>query len=330
MEIVFAVAGVALIVTALVDALWTTLWIDGAAGPVTRRTTTWGWRAVLAVIGRTRHKALSLYGPMVLVATLAGWIVMLAAGWVLVYAADPGALYSTSDGAVTAWSARIWFVAYTMFTVGNGDFLPQPGFWQLASSLVAVTGMVLVTLAISYLLSVISAVVAKRAFASQVSALGGSPTELILTGWNGRDLRALDRQLSELSGQLGRLTQQYQSYPVLQYYHSARESQSPILAVATLDEALTVMRFGVAEAARPSAVELTSARASVKSFLGTLESALISPAPHPPGAPSLEPLRAHGLPTVDDEQFSRAADGLHDRRERLLGVVRGDGWKWER
>lgn len=329
MELLLAALGIGLIVFALVDALWTTLWVDGGGGPLTRRATTWAWRGILRLVGRQRHRALSLFGPVLLVMTLITWVGLVLAGWFLLFSADPQSLASTGAQDVD-WTGRVWFVAYTFFTVGNGDYVPEPGAWQIAASLIGATGMVLVTLAISYLLSVISAVVSKRAFASQVTGLGETPQAFVKSGWNGHDLVALDRQLAELSSQLGQLTQQYESYPVLQYYHAAHPSRSPIRAVAIFDDALTLMQFGVAPDARPGPAELTAARASVKSFLGTLRSALISPATEAPPGPQLEALRRHGIPAVPDHEFQHEIQQLDDRRRGLLGLVQGDGWTWDR
>ncbi len=79
------------------------------------------------------------------------WILGLWAGWVLVFASDPRALGLSSGPGFADWTGRIWFVSYTMFTVGNGDFTPADGAWQVVSGLVAATGMSLVTLAVTYL-----------------------------------------------------------------------------------------------------------------------------------------------------------------------------------
>ena len=329
MEPLFAVLGIALVLTAVVDALWTTLWVDGAAGPVTGRLTTWSWRLVLKLGGRRHHKALSLFGPTILMGTVVTWVLLLLAGWVLLFASDPRSLQVPSDAGLADWTGRIWYVAYSMFTVGNGDFTPQEGLWQIVSSVVSGSGMFVVTLAISYVLSVLSAVVGKRAFAGAVTGLGSSPEEFVLSGWDGRDLHALDRELSSLSGQLARLTQQYQSYPVLQYYHGAEVSKSPIKAVAIFDDALTLMRFGVTEEARPSVAALTSSRSGVRSFLDALEQALMLPAPDAPPHPSLQALRERGVPTASDGEFDDAVGGLADRRCLLRAVVRSDGWRWE-
>jgi len=70
---------------------------------------------------------------------------------------------------------RIWFVLYTMFTLGNGDYTPNGGAYQLAGGAAVASGMSLITLAVTYLLSVISAVTQKRSFAGQVSSFGESP-----------------------------------------------------------------------------------------------------------------------------------------------------------
>jgi hypothetical protein len=149
-------------------------------------------------------------------------------------------------------------------------------------------------------------------------------------GWNGHDLHPLDRQLTELASQLSRITQQYLSYPVLQYYHAAAVSKSPVKAAAVLDDALTLLRFGVAPAARPDPAALRSARSAVQSLLDdALEAASIRPAPEPPPPPQLRRLRDAGLPVVREREFDAAVRDLGDRRRTMLGLVRGDGWDWE-
>ncbi len=328
MQLLYALIGGGLVLVVFLDTLWTVFWVDGSAGPLTGRVTTWGWRAALR-LSRRRHKALSTFGPVILVTTVVLWIVLLAMGWVLLFAADPSALRDTRDDVLASWTGRIWFVAYTMFTVGNGDFTPQDGLWQVVSSVVAVSGLFLVTLAITYLLSVLSAVTSKRSFAGQVMGLGGSAEELVLSGWNGHDLHSLDRHLADLSSQLARLNNQYLAYPVLQYYHAAAVDRSPVKAVAVLDDALTLMTSGIADAARPDVASLTSARSSVTSFVeDTQQAAALAPAAEVPPWPRLDVLRQHGIPTVDDGAFEGAMSRLDERRKALLGLVQGDGWRW--
>ena len=213
-----------------------------------------------------------------------------------------------------------------MFTAGNGDFTPNGDAWQLAAALTNATGMLLATLAITYLLSVVSTVVQKRGFASQVTGLGKSAAEIVESGWNGQDLRALDLPISGLSSELAQLTERYLAYPVLQYYHAAKPEKSPVVAAALLDDALTLMRFGVPAENRPRPAVIRSARSTVRSFLDTLPSGFIDPAPNIPKAPDISALRAAGIPTVSDDEFAATVDDLSHRRRMLLGLVRNDGW----
>ncbi len=70
------VIGVVIVLIALVDALWTTLWLEGAGGPLTSRVTTGLWRTTLAFSGTERHRLLSLAGPFILCITVFVWVVL--------------------------------------------------------------------------------------------------------------------------------------------------------------------------------------------------------------------------------------------------------------
>lgn len=311
------------------DALWTTLWVDGGGGPLASRMTTWAWRAVLAVAGRHHHRRLSLFGPTIIVAVVVTWVLMLWGGWVLVFSSEPASLMRTVDPTVPAnLAGRIWFVAYCISTMGNGDHVPHGDGWQLTASLTTLSGFFLASLVISYLLSVLGAVVAKRAFAGQVSGMGMTAEEFLRNAWDGESFRTLDLPLNSISGQLAVLTEQYLSYPVLQYYHGARPAKSPAVGLIVLDEALTLLRYGVPREVRPNAAVLHSARAGVASYLQTLQSAFIDAAEDTPPPPELDRLRAAGIPTVDDAEFAAALRELEDRRRKLLGLLRNDGWNW--
>lgn len=309
--------------------LWTTLWVDGGGGFLTARLTTWAWRGVMAAVGRRHHEALSLFGPTILVSVMVLWGLLLWSGWVLVFSGDPASLVENSPRETPAdWPSRVWFVAFAVSTMGNGDYTPSGGTWQLVASLTTLSGFFLASLVISYLVSILSAVVAKRSFAGQVSGLGETPVDLLKNTWNGESFRTLDLPLNSLSGMLGALTEQYLSYPILQYYHGARAAKSPAVGIAVLDEALTLLQYGVPERNRPTVAILHSARAGVAGYLETLQSAFIDPAEEAPPAPDLGKLREAGIPTVGDAEFEAALENLKERRRKLHGLLLADGWQW--
>ncbi|WP_226040612.1 potassium channel family protein [Natrinema sp. DC36] len=319
--------GILLLAVVVVDLLWTTLWVEGGAGPLTSwlMAATWsGFRRV----GDRGSRLLTLSGPSVLVVGLVTWLALLWAGWTLVFAGADYALVDTVNGSTTSWSDRIYYTGYTIFTLGIGDLVPREGPWQIATTLAAASGMLFVTLSVTYVLSVLDAVTQKRSFASSVSGLGSQSDGILRTSWNGEEFDGLALSLNELTSQLNTLTANHKAYPVLHYFHSGKTERAPVTSVALLDETLTLLRFGVPERDRPSDTIVKNARASVNSYLGTLDDAFIEPADRSPPAPSLEALRDADVPTVSDGAFDASVADLRERRRLLLALVESDVRQW--
>ncbi len=327
MAVVSLVVGICLLAIVVIDLLWTTLWVEGGAGPLTDllMAGTWdGFRR--AVAGHSR--LLTLSGPVILALGLVGWLVLLWAGWTLVFASAEFPLIDTVSGGPPSLTDRIYFTGYTIFTLGNGDFAPRTGRWQLATTLATGSGMLFVTLSVTYVLSVLDAVTQKRSFASSVSGLGSRSDDLLQTSWDGDEFCGLELSLNALTSQLNTLTANHKAYPVLHYFHSGQTDRAPVTSVVLLDEALTMLRFGVPESARPSDSIVRNARASVHSYLETLHDAFVDPADRTPPQPDLGPLRAAGIPTVSDDAFDASISDLHKRRRLLLGLVESDLRQW--
>ena len=327
MNVLYLTLGVVLILAVAVDLIWTTLWVDGGGGPLSARLSEGVWHG-LRKVARGRSRVLSIAGPLILVLSLGMWIGLLAAGWTLLFAGGEQALIDTRDGGPVSWSGRIWYVSYTMFTDGNGDFTPNGAIWQIASSLTTASGMLSATLAVSYILSVLGAVSEKRSFASTVTGLGQRPEELVQAGWEGESFRQLDLPLSTLSSELSSLADKHESYPILHYYHTEEEGDASSIAVALFDEALTLSRFGVAEEHWGNEALVKSARSSVEDYLQTRSRTSGAPAPETPPPPDLDRLRDADIPTVSDEEFAAALDDLEERRRKLLAAVEADAWHW--
>lgn len=325
MELFYLLGGVALLAIVLVDLWWTTLWPDGAGGPLSNSWSRLIW-AVIHRLDRARPGVATLAGPAVLAASLLLWIGLLWVGWTLLFASDATSLVDTADGNVT-WSDRVYFVGYSVFTLGNGELSPAEGVWQIATTLMTATGMVIITLGVTYLLSVISAVAQTRAFAATVSGLGEHPEEILLTAWNGRDLHALDLVLNTFSSDLSIMADRHKAFPVLHYFRPSSRKNAAAVSVATLDEALTLMEAGVREESW-NPVTFRAARSGVSGLLAAVNDAQFSTREHPPEPPNLKRLRDAGIPTVDERSFLERVDRLADRRQALHGMVRADGWDW--
>ena len=320
--------GLLLLGAVVVDLLWTTLWIGGGSGPLTTRLSRGTWRSFRRAT--SKDSTLSLAGPVILVLTLLVWLGLLWAGWTFVFLAGEPSLLSTRTYAPAAWPDQGYFVAYSMFTMGNGDFTPAGGGWQVATSLTTGSGMLLVTLSITYVLSVLRAVTQARSFASGVTGLGRVGGEIVRRGWDPEreDFDDLDFQLTRLASQLDDVTEQHLSYPILHYYHSIRQRSATPRAVALLADVLLLLESGVADGHRADDVVRGSLASSIDSYLEVLESEAIDPAEELPPHPDLEDLRERDIPTVTDEAFDAGIDGHRSRRQLLNRALEQTGRRW--
>lgn len=327
MNLALLTLGVLFLAIVIVDLLWTTLWVEGGAGPLTSLLMARTWQ-VLRRVGERNSRVLTLSGPIILTLGLATWITLLWGGWAFIFASGESSIIDTVNRTPVSWSDWIYFSGYTIFTLGNGDFAPQEGVWQIMTTLATASGMLFITLSVTYILNVLSAVTQKRSFANGVSGLGEHSTEILLTSWNGEEFEGLELPLNTFTSQLNTLTSNHKAYPILHYFHSRQTGQSPIVSVAILDEALSMLQFGLSKRSHPSDTILKNARSSVESYLETLREAYIEPADRSPPSPNLDTLREKDLPTVSDEEFTAALADTDKRRRTLLRLVESDEREW--
>lgn len=335
MRLLLGVLGAAIIVYALVDVLWT-CFLEGGA-PVTTRVCSWLARGLLALQpcgpaaerGRRSRRYVASAGLASVLASLLVWGLLLWAGWTLVFVARERCLVESATGQPAGVVERVYFVGYTIFTLGLGDYKPVGPVYEIATALAAGSGFLLFGLALAYLVPVVAAATAKRQLAVCVWVLGKGPADIIIRAWNGADSTALSPHLVSLIPMLAGLGESHLTYPVLHHFHSTKRSASAAAGVASLDEALTILECGLQKGCSLDLPSLGAARESITEFLNTLAPALIYPAEDTPPTPSLQPLRDVGVPVVEDELFERSLAALAGRRRLLLALVRNEGWTWD-
>lgn len=329
MSVLLIALGIFLIAFVFLDVLWTALGIGG--GPFTRRFTSLLWRGVLQLYERTTlgHRFLVVTGVSVFLLAIGVWILGLWAGCFLLFSGIEGAVVHAQTGLPAGFWERVYFSGFTVFTLGTGDYVPQGALWQALTPLAALSGLFLVTLSITYLVPVVQAATHKRQLALRISSLGVSAQDIVLNAWDGTDCKGLQQPLPSLAGELAMLGQQHLTYPVLHYFHSPAHPKAIAPSVVALDEALTILRYGLPERCGLDPPMFRLVRQVITEFLGTLEVTFIEEGRGAPPPPSLDRLREEGLPVTSDEAFREAVRDLAHRRRLLLGLVRSDGWGWE-
>lgn len=327
MNYAYLILGALCLLLAVGDLLWTTIWVEGGAGPMTSRlmSRTWGG---LRSVASNRPRWLSLAGPVILVGSLVVWITLLWAGWTFIFAGAENALIDTRDPGPISWTERLYFVGYSVFTMGNGDFTPRDGLWQVVTALTTASGMLFVTLSVTYVLSVLDAVTQKRALASTISGLGTQGTEILVTSWSGDKFHGLELPLNTIATQINTLTSNHKAYPILHYFYTPDTERAPVVAITVFDEMLTLLHFGVPDQHQPNKIAIRQARSSVRTYLETLNTAFVPMADESPPVPAISTIRDGSVPTVAPEEFHDAIETVDDRRRHLLGLLQSDERQW--
>ena len=318
-------------VVVILDVVWTAAAAGSGAGPLSGRLSALLWRGALRV-GRTpdgpRHEFLTVAGIAVVVVVVLAWAATAWAAWWLVFSAADGAVVDAASQEPADLLDRLQFAGANFFTLGSDDLSAGAGAWQFAPIGATATGVVFVTLAISYFVPVASALAERRQLGAYISSLGETPEDLVRRGWNDGSFRGLEQHLVALTPLVHSLAERHLTYPVLQYFHSGRrERTSTALTLVVLDEALTLLRSGVTAAAAPDPATLQPLIRALGWYLDTVQGALVTPAPTPLPPADLAALRQEGIPTVDDDDYRSAVDGQAGRRCQLAALLTDEGWE---
>jgi len=329
MTTLLIIIGLLILIIVTIDVLVTTLTVGGG-GPITSRFSSWVWWIVLKIHHhKSSHGLLSITGLVLLSGIALAWFVLTWVGWTFIFCAENSAVVNASSKIPADTWERIYFVGYTISTLGMGDYQAQGRIWQIATAISSASGFFLVTLSIAYLLPIVSAASEKRAFATYISSLGGTADEILSRAWNGQGFGELSSHLSSLTPTLTQQGEKHLAYPILHYFHSVERARSLPLSLIALDEALTLLQYGIPEKYKPEPAVLSSARRASAAFLKTLKSAYLEPASYNPQLPSLEILRSKGIPTVSDDEFWEKTKIITKRRRFLLALAENDGWTWD-
>jgi hypothetical protein len=321
--------GLLAVTAAVLDVVWTAAAAGSGAGPFSGRLSARLWRAALAIGRRAsgpRHRFLTLAGITLVVVMVLMWATLAWAGWWLIFSASDGAVVDAASGAPAGLVERLQFAGTGLFALGSNELSAGSGAWQFAAIGATATGVVFVTLAISYFVPVASALAEARQLGAYVASLGETPEDVVARAWTNGSIQGLEQHLVAMTPMVHGLAERHLTYPVLQYFHSGRERTSTALNLVLLDDVVTLLRWGVAPADRPDPVTLEPLARAIGWYLDTVQGAFVSRVSEPLPAPDIDALRGLGIPTVDDDTYRAALEELDGRRCLLARMLVDDGW----
>lgn len=327
MPIVLVIVGATLVLITLIDVGATTLPTSAHGGPITSPLAKGLWSLPpRRSAGGGHHEALHAASLVIVTAVIVAWLVLLWAGWSLLFLSQDGAVVeAASENPAGGW-ARVYYAGFSAFSLGTGDYQPNGAVWQLASVVSVLTGLSVLTLAVTYVLGVVTAETHKRQVASAIAAMGPTPAAVLRRGWDGHSLRPLDEHLRIIGPELSRLAQQHFAYPVLHYLHSSNVETAVPPNVARLGEVVGIVRCELPDAG-VSTLTLEAAESAIWALLETRKHLDVRPFEEDPDTPDLASVQAAGIP-ISEEWPRQAGEADTAMRQRLLRLVHSDGWAW--
>ncbi len=222
--------GTAIILVALRD-IFNTLFHPLGRGSVSRVLVRILWR-IFRLLGVYRHKALEFAGPSALLAVIGTWIALLVVGWALVYWPHlpeeflfaSGLDTSTHEGFVEA----LYLSMTTLTTLGYGDITPTNGWLRVIVPLEAMVGFGLLTVSLSWVVSIYQVLRRRRTLALEITLLHEeqSATGLAITQM---DPMVAQEILGNLASQLNTVWNDLLQFPIT-YYFTSSDKQSELSA----------------------------------------------------------------------------------------------------
>jgi hypothetical protein len=257
------------------------------------------------------------------------WLLLTWLGNALIFCADPDSIRVTGTDKPVGVVEKVYFAGYTLATLGNGDLYPAKPFWRIFTVIVALSGFSLLTIAITYLIQVLTSEIDKRKLSLYIASIGTTPQDILMNGWDGKTFRRLESHFISLSPMILSHSQHHLAYPILHQYSSHRPLDSTAFTLTILDEALSILYLYIPEEKRPEEIILRPVREALTNYLLIIEHDFIRPAPRPLDVPAVDRLFKSSIPMLSDRIGKPELwDRLSRRRSLLKAMLNNNGWYW--
>ena len=219
------IVGAALMLLFLGDIFMTVLYARAGTGllaPYWNRAVWASLRGVSGLFGRRRSRILSLAGPLIVVSLIGFWALGLTVGAALIIHPElGGAIKPSSGGTPTDFITALLVSGNSLSIVGSGDYAPHTAGTRILFLIDSVIGASALSLVLSYLVQVYSALRERNALALTIhlmTASTGDAAEILAR--LGLDSGSSDArsELSNLARALAATKEAHHFYPLLFYF----------------------------------------------------------------------------------------------------------------
>ncbi len=247
---IYTAAGSVLLALITFDIYATVLHSSARYGPVGESLNRSVWRLARGAafrLSRTRrHRLLNMVGPLLLPLLIVVYIVLLVIAFALVYYPHvPSGFYFSNPRPEPSWVDAVYFSGCTLTTVGYGDVVPRITSLRFVALFESASGLVVISLAITYMLTVYTALERKRAVSVSLyhqAGQGADVAGLIAHHFVEGRFYGLRDALRTVTRDMQGLLESHIDHPVIHYFHPIEVYKSTPRVLFLLLETCTVIR----------------------------------------------------------------------------------------
>ncbi|WP_025035549.1 hypothetical protein [Bradyrhizobium sp. DOA9] len=226
------ILGTLLMALVLADVFLTVLYARAGTGFLSDRLARLVWLALRGMASSHKNHVLSFCGPVIVVALLLTWSILLALGTALIVHPLLGtSITNSNQDTPTDFVTALYVAGSSLSIVGGSDFGPQSPGAKLLFLLNSVIGTSVISLTITYLMQIYGALRSRNSLCLKIHALSGETgdaAELLAHLFAKNQLSAGYNNLSELAAELTNAKEAHHFYPILFYFRFPE----PIYAVS--------------------------------------------------------------------------------------------------
>lgn len=254
-NILLTATGVLLLALVFYDIYATILRATKHPGPISEFLNRGLWRLASRATGnvdrRLRHRTLSAIGPLLMPSLITVLILALITGFALIYLPRMGTDFKI-DEAVHGHLVlqAFYFSGITLTTVGYGDIIPVSTTMRIVALFEAALGVAVITISITYLLTVYGALERKRAVALKFyhqARQGADISGFISSHFARGRFHSLTESLREATHHLQELLESHLEHPVIHYFHPVEVYKGMPRALFVVLETVAILNAHVDE-----------------------------------------------------------------------------------
>jgi|GEM_PF-968819 len=223
-----------------------------------------------------RGRPLGWILPLSITGLLGLWLALLILGFGLLYLpeiGDPGSF--RWSGSTLGPGDAFYFSGVCLTSIGFGDIVPRSGWLRATAVAEGLSGLLVLGVAVTYVLSVYPVLPIARVLASTLNEETGGEVDAVpmVRRYLAADsAEALAARCRELATEIAMLTEAHTSHPVLFYAHPRHVERSFLRVLLVTQRLVAVLRYGLRVADYPTLARDPRVAGLEETLIGVLRS----------------------------------------------------------